>query len=125
MNRRAFVDTILRSLECHMDVQCADGKDMLLRYTTSYVSKIKHHDVLYDTILKDFSGYDIGNRYMGALDVNFPEMVMLLIDVKVAYCSAVTKRFVVPRIETVSRNKAVLAYLERSRHEEGLSLLGS
>ena len=63
--RRAYIDTVLSSLECHMDVQCADGKDLLLQYSTSYVAKMKDHDLLYDTIMKDVSGYDVGNKYYG------------------------------------------------------------
>jgi len=113
VNRRAYIDTVLGSLKCHMDVQCADGKDMLLRYTTSYVSKMKDHDLLYDSIMKEVSGYHIGNQYMSALDVNVPEMVLLFSDIKAAYTKGLTKKFSVPRIEIVMRCTAVQKYMER------------
>lgn len=35
---------------------------------------MKDHDILYDTIMKDVSGYDVGNKYMASLDVNMREM---------------------------------------------------
>ena len=44
-NIRAFVTTLLGSLRCCTDVQVADGKAMLLKYVTSYVTKM--HDKAY------------------------------------------------------------------------------
>ena len=123
VNRRAYVDTILGSLRCHMDVQCGDGKDMLLRYTTSYVSKMKDHDLLYDSIMKEVSGYHIGNQYMSALDINVPEMVLLFSDIKAAYTKGLTKKFSVPRIESVMRSSAVQKYMERPPGQVGHNLL--
>ncbi|XP_057311517.1 uncharacterized protein LOC130649277 [Hydractinia symbiolongicarpus] len=40
-NVRAYIDTLARSLQCSMDVQYADGKNLLLKYVASYVSKFK------------------------------------------------------------------------------------
>ena len=40
-NLRAYIDTISASIKCSMDVHSTDGKDMLLHYVTSYVSKWK------------------------------------------------------------------------------------
>ena len=39
MNLRAYLSTVLPALKCRMDVQLTDGKAMILRYVTSYVSK--------------------------------------------------------------------------------------
>lgn len=36
---RAYVDTILGTLMCRMDVQISDGHQMLLKYVTGYVAK--------------------------------------------------------------------------------------
>ena len=39
INLRAYIDTILTALKCSIDIQTSDGKGMILRYVTSYVSK--------------------------------------------------------------------------------------
>ena len=41
INSRAYIFTLIPSLCCRMDIQFADGKAMLLRYVTMYVSKWK------------------------------------------------------------------------------------
>lgn len=41
---RGYIDTVLPTLKCHMDVQCTDGHGLLLKYVSSYVSK--SHDAL-------------------------------------------------------------------------------
>ena len=79
-----------------MDVQCADGRDMLLQYTTSYVSKMKDHDLLYDSIMRDVSGYDIANQYMGTISKNVLEMVSSFSDVAISSSAGLTKKFFVP-----------------------------
>ena len=39
VNLRAYIDTILPSLACSMDVQTTDGRGMIRRYVASYISK--------------------------------------------------------------------------------------
>ena len=39
VNLRAYIDTLSPTLKCSMDVQTTDGSRMLMRYTSSYVSK--------------------------------------------------------------------------------------
>ena len=41
VNLRCYIDTLATALQCAMDVQTTDGRDMVLRYVTSYVSKFK------------------------------------------------------------------------------------
>jgi hypothetical protein len=41
INLRGYIQTSLPTLSCRMDVQTTDGKGMILRYVTSYVSKWK------------------------------------------------------------------------------------
>jgi len=106
-----------------MDVQCSDGKDLLLQYTTSYATKMKDHDILYDSVMKDVSGYDIANKYMGTMLVNEPELVCHLADIKISWCSALTKKFRVPWFNAVLDNPTVQQYMRRSRHEVDQSLL--
>ena len=35
-----------------MDVQASDGREMLLKYVTSYVTKMQDHDIINGTMLK-------------------------------------------------------------------------
>jgi hypothetical protein len=56
----------------------------------------KDHDVFYDTVMKEVSGYDVGNKYMGTRDINLPEMVMQFADIKVASTKGNCKRFRIP-----------------------------
>ena len=83
---RGYVDTILTSLKSHMDVQSSDGKAMLLKYVTSYVTKLKDHEILDIYHGSDISGYHIGARYMERLIVGVPEMVQHFCTTKVAWC---------------------------------------
>ena len=62
-NTRAYVDTNLGITNSHMDVQCTDGRDMLLQNATSYVTIMNNYDILYESIMRDVSGYDIANKY--------------------------------------------------------------
>ena len=36
----------LVSLKCSMDVQSSDGRSLLLKYVSSYVTKMKDHELL-------------------------------------------------------------------------------
>ena len=38
-NLRAYMSTVTPALKCRTDVQCTDGKGMLLKYAASYVTK--------------------------------------------------------------------------------------
>ena len=35
------------SLRCSMDIQCSDGRSMLLCYVTSYVTRLRDHQFTY------------------------------------------------------------------------------
>lgn len=122
-NRRAYIDTIVGLFDSHMDVQCADGRDLLLQYTTSYVSKMKDHDVLYESILKNVSGYDLGNKYLGAMLVNEPEMICQMAGIKISSTAAMTKKFRVPWPHQVADDATVTQYLSRDAEERDHSFL--
>ena len=52
LNLRSYISTVIPTLQCRMDFQTADGRSMLLKYVTSYVSKWKDaysNDALYST----------------------------------------------------------------------------
>ena len=122
-NRRAYIDTLVGLLRCHMDFQCADGRDMLLQYVSSYVTKLKDHDVLYETIMRDVSGYDVANKYMGTMSINVPEMVGSFSDIGISSTGATTKKFFVPLPEQAATNSTVRQYCFRPADDVGLSLV--
>ena len=47
-----MIFALLVSLKCSMDVQAFDGRGMLLKYVTSYVTKMQDHDIINGTMLK-------------------------------------------------------------------------
>ena len=52
LNLRSYISTVIPTLQYRMDFQTADGRSMLLKYVTSYVSKWKDaysNDALYST----------------------------------------------------------------------------
>ena len=52
LNLRSYISTVISTLQCRMEFQTADGRSMLLKYVTSYVSKWKDaysNDALYST----------------------------------------------------------------------------
>lgn len=82
---RPYVDTILSSLNSHMDVQSADGKALLLKYVSSYVTKLKDHEILDSYTADDVKGIDIGARYMKHLKISEPEMIQHFSNSRVAH----------------------------------------
>ena len=92
----------VRLLRSHVDVQVTDGQDLLLQYVSSYVSKMKGHDVLYDLIMEDVSGYEIDHKYLGCLKVNVPEMVLEMSDFKPSHTMGLTTKFTAPHPKSES-----------------------
>ena len=50
--RDKFIFASLVFLKCSMDVQGSDGRVMLLKYVTSYVTKMQDYDIINGTMLK-------------------------------------------------------------------------
>ena len=69
---------------------------MLLQNATSYVTIMNNYDILYESIMRDFSGYDIANKYIGTTNVNEPELISLLSVISISSTSGLTKNFFVP-----------------------------
>ena len=64
VNLRAYIETILPSLACSMDVQTTDGRGMILRYVASYVSKWSetfHRDSMF---AREVIPYSAAFRYL-------------------------------------------------------------
>lgn len=120
-NLRAYFDTVLPTLKCSMDVQTTDGKSMVLKYVTSYVSKW-HDAVSIDSLYSpNVSGHQTAFRYLKSLTPCEPEMWMTLSTVKIAWSCSRTKRYVVPVPERVQQNKEATRYRQRPVSMESLT----
>nr|XP_026695284.1 uncharacterized protein LOC113475383 isoform X2 [Ciona intestinalis] len=122
LNLRQYFDTLAYSLQCSMDVQLTDQHGMLMRYVSSYVSKMKDNTMAIRDLYSDVSGCDVAYRYLCELAPCEPEMIMALSNVRMAHTSSKTKRFVVPYFDKVYTNKTVTKYLERPHSDATMSL---
>ena len=52
--RSKFIIASLVSLKCSIDAQASDGRGMLLKNATSYVTKMQDHDIINGTIMLKF-----------------------------------------------------------------------
>ncbi|KAJ7386050.1 hypothetical protein OS493_012384 [Desmophyllum pertusum] len=101
MNLRAYISTLLPSLKCRMDVQTSDGKGMLLKYASSYVSKWQDgysNDALFSMHV---TPYQAAYRHLRALRPLEPEMWMSLSNQKIAWTSSRTKAITVSIADSV------------------------
>ena len=96
-NLRAYIVSILPALDCRMEVQTTDGKGMVLRYCSSYVSK--WHDAFDpDALFSIRKGpYQCAYKHLPALRPLEPEMSMSLGMKKLAWSQSRTKRDEGPR----------------------------
>ena len=75
MGVRAYIEDLLSSLRCHMDVLSADGRGALLKYVATYVPKFS--DSFTNEWLNDSaSGYEVGRRILTDYHPLEPEMVL-------------------------------------------------
>ena len=74
---RAYIEELLASLFCHMDVTGSDGRGALLKYVATYVPKFS--DSFTNEWLNDMaSGYEVGRRILTDYHPLEPEMVLQL-----------------------------------------------
>ena len=121
-NLRAYIPALTASLQCSMDVQSSDGKGMLLKYVTSYVSKC--HDIVksQQPYSRDLGAYQAATFFLKHMHPLEPEMVLQLTSVKIAWSNSRTKAVTAPTPDQPS-SKAYLKYLSRSPDDESLSFL--
>ena len=74
---RAYIDTILPALRWSMDVQTTNGKHMLMKYVTSYISKGKESFCTNTLYISTLSPAITAFRYAMLLDIAEPEMWVL------------------------------------------------
>ncbi|KAJ7359040.1 hypothetical protein OS493_019947 [Desmophyllum pertusum] len=117
---RAYITTLLGALSCRTDVQCTDGRGMVLRYVSSYVSKC--HDGATSEALysKNLGGYQAAASFLRTMQPLEPEMYLQLTSTKMAWTPSRTKRMtaVGPGGE---ENVAYQKYLRRHESDRDLS----
>ena len=121
-NLRTFVPAVTGSLQCSMDVQSSDGKAMLLKYVTSYVTKC--HDAVKTQQLYsvDLGAYQAATSFLQNTHPLEPEMVLQLTSMKIAWSNSRTKPFTAPK-PSQTQHKVHLKYLAQSEDHEDLTFL--
>ena len=110
MNPRAYISSVLPALQCSMDFQTTDGRSMLLRYVTSYVTK--HHDAIDRDSLHSYhiSGGQAAIRYVMDMKPVEPEMWLAFSSTKISWSSSRTKAYTVPGHEKAFEDKTSEKY---------------
>ena len=122
-NLRAYVGTLLGALRCRTDVQLADGKGMLLKYVSSYVTKMHEAATVEGLYCTDVAGFQVANSFLRTVRPLAPEMAFQLSNIKVAWTDKQTKQFRAPHLGQENGNQVYQQYLKRHRSEDDQSLL--
>ena len=119
-NLRAYMSTVTPALKCRTDVQCTDGKGMLLKYAASYVTK--WHDAFDGDAMysKHVGPYEAAYRHLRNLRPLEPEMALSLTSKKFSWSKSRTKNITVPTRDS-QKPKSYDKYLKRSQEEESSS----
>lgn len=120
---RAYVSTLLGALRCRTDVQLVDGKLMLLKYVSSYVTKMHETATSEGLYCRDITEYQAANSFLRTVRPLAPEMIFQLSSVKVAWMDKLTKQFRVPHPSQEEQNLVYQLYLKRDLNKDHLSLL--
>ena len=83
-NLMAYVTTLLGVLRCRTDVQLADGRGMLLKYVSSYVTKLHEGATVGGLYCTDVTGYQAANSFLRSVRPLALEMAFQLANIKVA-----------------------------------------
>ena len=121
LNIRAFIDTILYVLQSRMDVQCSDGKQALMRYVTSYVSKLSENAKLLRTT--DSTAFQQVWPFLIDLFPGEPEITMAFADTHISYYNLSRVKLVPPTVEYLEQCAIYKKYVNRSAEVENLSCL--
>ena len=77
-NIRAYITTLVGSLLCRTGVQVADGKAMLLKYVTSYVTKMHEACSSEGLYSSDVTNYQAAHSFLRTVSPLAPEMIFQL-----------------------------------------------
>ena len=106
-----------------MDFQTTEGRAMLLRYVTSYLTKCQdgvETSPLYSSHISDGQA---AVCYVMDMKPAEPEMWLSLSSTKVSWSSSRTKRYIVPSPENACEDKTAEKYRNRPTSLAGYSLL--
>ena len=120
---RAHLTTILGSLRCRSDVQLADGKALLLKYVSSYVTKMHESATSEGLYCNDVTGYQAANSFLRTVTPLEPEMIFELSSTKVCWMDKISVLFRPPFPGQTDSNKVYQHYLQRPRCEDHQALL--
>lgn len=123
LNIRAYISTLLPALHCSMDFQTTDGRAMLLKYVTSYVTKNKDGIDTNSLYSYHVSGGQAAIRYVMDITPAEPEMWLALSSTKISWSSSRTKRYIVPSNEKANEDKTAEKYRNRLENLTNLSFL--
>ena len=122
-NLREYISSLLGALRCRTDVQLADDKAMLLKYVSSYVTKMHEAATVEGLYCTDVTGFQAANSFLRTVHPLAPEMAFQLSNLKVAWTDKLTKQFRAPHPGQEDTQKDYLQYLKRDVAEEDQSLL--
>ena len=120
---RAHLTTILGSLRCRSDVQLVDRKALLLKYVSSYVTKMHESATSEGLYCNDVTGYQAANSFLRTVTPLELKMIFELTSTKVCWTDKMTLLSRPPFPGQTDSNKAYQFYLQRPRSEEDQSLL--
>ena len=120
---RAYVTTLLGSLHCRTDVQLADGMALLLKYVSSYVTKMHESATSEGLYCTDVTGYQAAHSFLRTVTPLEPEMVFQLSNIKVCWMDKFTVLLRPPFPDQTEGNKVYKLYLERLATEDDQTLL--
>ena len=120
---RAYVTTLLGSLHCRTDVQLADRKALVLKYVSSYVTKMNESATSEGLYCTDVTGYQAAHSFLRTVTPLEPEMVFQLSNIKVCWTEKFTVLFRPPFPDQTEGDKVYKMYLERPQTEDDQTLL--
>ena len=108
VNLRAYISTVLPVINSRMDVQASDGKAALMRYVSSYISKLTHTtDILRST---KTTAFQVAVPFLIDLHPGEPEMAMAFSSISMSYCDH-SRIKVVPPVSEVFFEKSPISHL--------------
>ena len=120
---RAYITTLLGSLHCQTDVQLVDGKALLLKYVSSYVTKMHESATSEGLYYTHVTGYQAAHSLLRTVTPLEPEMVFQLSNIKVCWTDKCTVLFRPPFPDQTEGNKVYKMYLQRPPTQEDQTLL--
>ena len=113
-------NNFLGALNCRTDVQLADGKGMLLKYVSFYVTKMHEAATSEGLYCTDLTGFQAAHSFLRTVRPLEPEMVFQLSNIHVCWTDKLTKQFKPPFPDQTDGNTVYQLCLRRPPTEEDL-----